>query len=91
MIIKLILIYFVIINIITFALYGIDKRRAVKDKWRIPENTLLGAAFIGGSFGAFAGMQLFRHKTKHGMFRILVPAYMIVHIAILFLVIREMV
>lgn len=90
MIIKFIFIYFVIVNIITFAMYGIDKKRAVKNQWRIPENTLLGAAFIGGSFGAFAGMQVFRHKTKHGMFRILVPAYMIVHIIIIVFLVREM-
>ena len=90
MIIKLILIYLVIINIITFAMYGIDKKRAIKDQWRIPENTLLGAAFIGGSFGAFAGMRVFHHKTKHGMFRILVPAYMIVHIVILVFLAVEM-
>lgn len=90
MIIKFIFIYLVIVNIITFAMYGIDKKRAVKNQWRIPENTLLGAAFIGGSFGAFAGMQVFRHKTKHGMFRILVPAYMIVHIIIIVFLVREM-
>lgn len=91
MMIKLLLIYLVIVNIVTFAMYGIDKKRAVKNQWRISEKTLLGAAFIGGSFGAFAGMRAFRHKTQHGLFKVLVPVYMIVHIVILAYIIRELV
>lgn len=89
MMIKLLFIYLVIVNIVTFAMYGIDKKRAIKDQWRISEKTLLGAAFIGGSFGAFAGMRVFRHKTQHGLFKILVPVYMIVHIIVIIFLLME--
>jgi len=80
--IEVVLIYLAAINIITFAMYGIDKKRAIKDQWRIPEKTLLGAAFIGGSLGALAGMKAFRHKTKHGKFKVLIPVFLMMHIAI---------
>ncbi len=66
-------IYLTAVNIIAFFLYGTDKKRAIKKAWRIPEKTLLGAAFAGGALGAFLGMQLFRHKTKHLKFNLLVP------------------
>ena len=76
-------IYLFGINLITFVLYGIDKRRAIKNRWRIPEATLLGIAFVGGSAGAWAGMQLFRHKTKHWYFRVLIPAFFVLHIVVI--------
>ena len=57
--------YLLIINALAFGLMYADKRKAQKNLWRIPERTLLGTALIGGSLGAFAGMQIFRHKTKH--------------------------
>lgn len=63
-----ILIYLVFINALTFILFGIDKKRAKKHKWRIPEKTLLGMCLIGGFAGGFLGMQAFRHKTKHWYF-----------------------
>lgn len=66
-------IYMIIINFIAFIIYGIDKQKAKKNKWRISENMLMGLALIGGFVGAFAGMQLFRHKTKHMKFVIGVP------------------
>ena len=78
---KLIFGYILIINIISFILYGIDKRCAVKGKWRISEATLLGVAFLGGSIGAWAGMQLFCHKTKHWQFKILVPVFLLMQVA----------
>ena len=62
---KILAAYLVTINIIALALYGIDKYRAVRHKWRIPERTLLLVSFIGGSAGALMGMFLFRHKTRH--------------------------
>lgn len=77
-----ILVYLVVMNAVAFAMYGIDKRRAVKDKWRIPEKTLLLAALIGGSVGAFFGMRVFRHKTKHWQFIIGVPACLLLHVAL---------
>jgi len=76
--------YLLGMNVLAFLLYGIDKRRAIKDQWRIPEATLLGVAFAGGSIGAWAGMQTFRHKTKHWYFRILVPLCIVIHIVIIY-------
>lgn len=69
----IILIYLITINILTFIVYGNDKRKARKNEWRTPESTLLMLALIGGAYGAFGGMKVFRHKTKHWKFRILVP------------------
>ena len=51
--------------------------------WRISEKALLGVAAIGGAFGAFFGMETFRHKTKHAKFKILVPVLMAVHLGVL--------
>ncbi|MBQ7795316.1 MAG: DUF1294 domain-containing protein [Lachnospiraceae bacterium] len=82
MIERILIIYMVLINIIAFAMYGIDKRKAIKDQWRIPEKTLLLVALIGGSIGAFSGMQVFHHKTKHWKFLIGVPACLVLHIAL---------
>lgn len=62
-----------------------DKAKAKKHKWRIPEKTLLGIAILGGGLGAFLGMKIFRHKTKHTLFRILVPIAIALHIIIIFL------
>lgn len=66
-------IYIFAINVLAFALYAIDKRRAYYSLWRIPEFILLGLAVIGGAYGASAGMLLFRHKTQHRVFGITVP------------------
>ena len=70
---SLMIVYLAAVNIVAFIMFGIDKKRAIKDQWRIPEATLLGLAFIGGSVGAFAGMQVFRHKTKHIHFKLFLP------------------
>lgn len=70
---KYFLFYLLIINIITFLIYGMDKYKAKKHIWRISEKVLIGLATIGGFIGAFAGMQVFRHKTKHIKFVIGVP------------------
>ena len=72
-----------LINLIAFYMYWKDKRNARKGRWRIPENTLLGVAFIGGSLGALLGMYIFRHKTRHWKFKILVPLFLAIHIVIL--------
>lgn len=76
-----ILIVIFIMSIIAFALYGIDKKRAKQGKWRIKESTLLLSAFLFGGIGAFIGMRVFRHKTKHIQFEILVPLFMVLNIA----------
>lgn len=71
----LFLIYAATVNIIAFILYGVDKHKAKKQKWRIPEATLLFFAVIGGAVGALLGMYLFRHKTKHVKFLVIVPIF----------------
>jgi uncharacterized membrane protein YsdA (DUF1294 family) len=77
---KYLFVYLIIINTITFFTYGIDKYKAKKHKWRISENMLIGLAIIGGFVGAFMGMQLFRHKTKHVKFTVGVPVIIILWI-----------
>lgn len=76
-----ILFYFLIINAIGFLLMLVDKRRAQKNYWRIPESTLFTAACFGGSIGCIAGMYCFRHKTKHLTFTIGMPLILIIQIA----------
>lgn len=71
-------------NIIVFALYGYDKISAIKGTWRISERTLILAAFLMGGFGAFLGMQIFRHKTKKLKFNISVPLAMLLNIAVIY-------
>lgn len=72
--------YLVLINCAAFALMGIDKRRAVRHAWRIPEKTLFASAIAGGSIGAIAGMRFFRHKTKHWSFRLGMPAILLLQL-----------
>ncbi|MDO5519363.1 MAG: DUF1294 domain-containing protein [bacterium] len=72
--------YLVLINIAGFAIMGIDKKRAIRHKWRIPEKTLFLVAIVGGSVGSILGMQKFRHKTKHISFIIGFPAILIIQI-----------
>lgn len=68
-----IIMYVVIVNVAAFLMYGIDKWNAKRDQRRIPEKTLLGIAAVGGSIGAYIGMQMFRHKTRKPKFYIGVP------------------
>ena len=79
---KTILLLFVAVNLISFALYGLDKLKAKKGLWRIRESTLLLVALLGGSLGALLGMEVFRHKTKHWQFKVLVPVFLVLHIAL---------
>ncbi|MBO4654144.1 MAG: DUF1294 domain-containing protein [Bacteroidales bacterium] len=79
----IIIFYLMIINIITFFLYGVDKWKAQRSHWRIPESALLGMAAIGGSVGAWLGMQVWRHKTQHSIFRYGVPIILMVQVALL--------
>lgn len=82
MLTRIVIAYYLIINVVALVFYGVDKLKAIKNKWRIPEATLLGLAFFGGGLGALMGMQIFRHKTKHWSFRILVPLFLILHIVL---------
>lgn len=74
------LIVYALYNISVLAVYAIDKYYAKKGRWRISEKTLLGLAFFFGGPGAFIGMELFHHKTKHLQFRILVPVFAILQV-----------
>ena len=74
-------IYLALINIIGFALMGIDKKRAIRGAWRISESSLFLTAVLGGSIGCILGMQLFRHKTKHWYFKYGMPAILILQVA----------
>ena len=65
--------YLALINVITFIVYGIDKLKAKKGRWRIPESTLLLLAIVGGSMGAWCGMRVWHHKTLHKKFRYGIP------------------
>lgn len=80
---NLVLYYIVIINILTFIVYGIDKLKAKKGKWRIPESPLLLLAIIGGSIGAFLGMKVWHHKTKHKKFKYGIPLIIILQLGVL--------
>ena len=79
---KILILYLVFIILLTFAAYGIDKRKAQKNAWRIKESTLLLLAAAGGSVGALLGMQIFRHKTKHPKFTVGVPLILLVQIGL---------
>lgn len=79
--IGIVLIVYLILNIISFTLYAVDKKKAQKHKWRIPEATLIGASVLG-IFGGFCGMYIIRHKTKKPKFFIGLPAILIAEAAI---------
>ena len=68
-------------NLISFSFYVSDKNKAKKGKWRIPEATLVGLAWLFGSVGALIGMYVYRHKTKHVKFVLLVPLAFIAQVA----------
>lgn len=78
---KVAFLYVIIMNIIGVMMMGIDKSRAKKHAWRIPERTLFLISLLGGSVGSLAGMYLFRHKTKHMKFVIGMPLILLIQIA----------
>lgn len=75
--------YIVVINLVSFMMFGIDKYKARRGQWRISEATLLAVAAIGGSIGAWMGMKVWHHKTLHSKFRYGVPIILLVHIALM--------
>ena len=79
--VKLLLAWLLAVNGTAFLMMGADKRRARRERWRIPEKTLFLPALLGGTPGAIAGMHLFRHKTKHWYFRYGLPALLLVQLA----------
>lgn len=76
------LVWLAVINLLTFIVYGADKRRARKGKWRVPEKTLFLLPLLGGSVGALLGMRVFHHKTKHWYFVWGIPAILLAQIAL---------
>lgn len=80
---KALLLYGVVINVIGFGLMGIDKRRARKHQWRIPEKTLFLTALLFGSLGSWAGMYVFHHKTKHWYFVAGMPLILVLQVVVL--------
>ncbi len=81
--VKYILIYFVIINVIGFLAMGIDKFKAKRGYWRIPEGTLITLTLLGGGIGTLSGMYTFRHKTKKLKFTIGIPTILIIEVIII--------
>ena len=79
---ELLVYYLLAINVVTFVVYGLDKWKARRGRWRIPEAALLWLAVLGGSPAALLAMWLFRHKTKHNKFRYGVPLILAVQVAV---------
>ncbi len=79
---RIIIIYLFLINLAAFGLMGLDKRKARKNLWRIPEKTLFLSAILGGSAGAIAGMYAFHHKTRHWYFVIGMPLILVIQIGL---------
>lgn len=69
-------VYLIVMNVIAFIVYGADKAKARRGQWRVSERTLLTLAALGGAGGAWLGMRVFRHKTKHRKFTVCVPLFM---------------
>lgn len=77
--------YLLAVNLLAFCLFGIDKHKAKRKLWRIPEKVLFLSAILGGSIGAILGMEIFRHKTKHKSFTWGLPAILVLQAIIIFL------
>ncbi|WP_346887549.1 DUF1294 domain-containing protein [Clostridium sp. UBA1056] len=75
--------YLIVLNLVGFFIMLADKKRAIKNQWRISEKALIGISIIGGSIGMLAGMNIFRHKTKHKKFTIGIPVILVIQVAIL--------
>ena len=74
--------YLLAVNLAAFLMTGLDKWKAKKDRWRVPEKTLFLPVVLGGGIGGILGMQVFRHKTRHWYFRFGFPAILILEVAL---------
>ncbi|MBQ5961062.1 MAG: DUF1294 domain-containing protein [Firmicutes bacterium] len=90
MILKIYAAVLVVVSLIAFILYGVDKSRAVRKAWRIKESVLLGLGLLGGAAGALLGMKVFHHKTKHWYFWAVNACGLVVQIAVLGLIIHKL-
>lgn len=79
----IIILYAVAVNVVSLIVMGVDKRRAIKRAWRIPESTLFVLAIIGGSIGSIIGMHLFHHKTRHWYFLYGMPVILALQILLI--------
>ena len=87
---RAILIYLLIINVVAFFVYGIDKYKTKHDKWRIPEAVLLLLEAIGGSIGVWCGLKVWHHKTMHKKFKYGVPVIFILQVVLAIWIINKM-
>ena len=85
----LILIYTAVMSLIAFAAFGIDKYKAKTNRWRISEKTLFLLALLGGGVGAYLGMKVFHHKTRHKQFAIGLPLIMIIQLGLIAFLVRK--
>ena len=90
MLYQILLVYLLLVNAAGFLLMLVDKYKAKRNLWRIPEATLMGVAAIGGSIGTIAGMNLFRHKTKHPKFYIGLPVILALQIILVSLLVLKL-
>ena len=90
MLYQILLVYLLLINAAGFLLMLVDKIKAKRNLWRIQEATLIGVAAVGGSIGAIAGMNLFRHKTKHAKFYIGLPVILALQIVSVYLLVLKL-
>ena len=81
--------YLVLLSLITFIAYGVDKKKAIKGKYRTKEKTLLSLSFLGGAFGGYPAMLIFRHKTKgeHWYFTAVNWLGLALHIALMIMIV----
>lgn len=80
---RAVLLWLAAINAAGFLLMGLDKWKAKRNAWRIPEKTLFTAALLGGTVGVIAGMKTFRHKTRHNSFRLGMPVLLLAQVAVI--------
>ena len=83
--------YFLAVNVLTFVVYSVDKWKARRGRWRVPEASLLGLAAVGGSVGAWLAMQLFRHKTQKKKFRYGVPVLFVLQVAAVYFLVNMLI
>ena len=87
----ILIIYLIIVNIVAFVCYGVDKWKAKNHRWRIPEAWLIALAAIGGALGALLGMLVFHHKTRKTKFRVFVPLFLILWVVVVLLCVFKVV
>lgn len=86
-VVQIILLYILSVNLGGFIAFGIDKKRSIRSKWRIPETTLMTFALMGGSIGCLLGMKVFRHKTLKPLFSIGIPVILLIQVLIIVVIV----